>query len=108
MQVNRRGLLLVLPAVAVFVAIFLAPMAGLVVESVKLFTPGRIGAVEGSPLTLGNYFELLNPSFLGFFIETFKIGVLATLVGLVLAFPMAYFIARHMRSGLRALFVGFL
>ena len=108
MKVARRGILLVMPAVVVFAVIFLAPMAGLVVESFKLFTPGRVGPVEGSPLTLGNYTELLNASFFGFFLETFKIGAAATLVGLLFAFPMAYVTARHMSPRLRALFVGFL
>lgn len=108
MTLNRRGILLVLPAIVLFAAIFLAPMAGLVAESFKLFTPGRIGAVEGSPLTVFNYTELLNSSFLGFFLETFKIGIFATLAGLIFALPIAYFTARHMSPGWRALCVGFL
>jgi len=105
---TRRGIILVLPGIAVFAVIFLAPMAGLVEESLQLFTPGRVGPVEGSPLTLGNYTELLNASFLGFFLETFRIGVAATMVGIFFAFPMAYVIARHTPPRLRALFVGFL
>ena len=47
-----RVLLPLLPAVLIFAALFLVPMAGLVMESFRLFTPGRIGAVAGAPFTL--------------------------------------------------------
>ena len=60
-------LLLFLPAGAVFLALFVLPMAGLFVESFRLYVPGSIGSAADAPFTLANYAELLTPSFAGFF-----------------------------------------
>jgi putative spermidine/putrescine transport system permease protein len=96
------------PAVLIFAALFVVPMAGLVMESFRLFTPGRIGAVAGAPFTLANYAELLNLSFLGLFIETFRISVLATIVGLIVSYPLAWYVVRRFSPRGRVLATGFL
>ncbi len=97
-----------LPAVLIFAALFLVPMAGLVMESFRLFTPGRIGAVAGAPFTLANYAELLNWSFVGLFVETFRISVLATVVGLIVSYPLAWHVVRRFSPRGRVLATGFL
>ena len=104
----RPVVLALLPAVLIFAALFLVPMAGLVMESFRLFTPGRIGSVAGAPLTLTNYAELLNRSFLGLFVETFRISVLATLVGLIVSYPLAWYVVRRFSARGRVLATGFL
>ncbi len=96
------------PAVLIFAALFVVPMAGLVMESFRLFTPGRIGAVAGAPFTLANYAELLNLPFLGLFVETFRISVLATIVGLVVSYPLAWYVVRRFSPRGRVLATGFL
>jgi putative spermidine/putrescine transport system permease protein len=101
-------LLALLPAVLIFAALFIVPMAGLVMESFRLFTPGRIGAVAGAPFTLNNYAELLNLSFLGLFIETFRVSVLATIVGLIVSYPLAWYVVRRFSPRGRVLATGFL
>jgi putative spermidine/putrescine transport system permease protein len=83
------------PALLIFAAIFVVPMLGLLVESFRLFTPGRVGSVAGAPLTLANYSELINLPFLGLFFETFRISVLATVVGLAVSYPLAWCIVRR-------------
>jgi ABC-type spermidine/putrescine transport system permease subunit I len=100
--------LALLPAALIFAALFLVPMAGLVVESFRFFTPGRVGAVAGAPFTLANYAELLNLSFLGLFVETFRISVLATIVGLVISYPLAWYVVRRFSPRGRVLATGFL
>jgi ABC-type spermidine/putrescine transport system permease subunit I len=83
-------------------------MAGLAVESFRLFTPGRVGAAADAPFTLGNYTDLLNLPVAGLFAETLRISILASLVGLVVAYPLAWHIVRRWSRRLRALTTGFM
>lgn len=91
----RGAMLLLLPALAVFVLIFAAPLIDLALESFRQFVPGRIGSAADSPFVLDNYRELVSPSFAGVLVETFRISVAASLVGLIIAFPIAYGIVRR-------------
>jgi ABC-type spermidine/putrescine transport system permease subunit I len=104
----RPILLALLPAVLIFAALFLIPMAGLVMESFRLFTPGRVGAVAGAPVSLANFAELLNLSFLGLFVATIRISALATIVGLIVSYPLAWYMVRRFSPRGRVLAIGFL
>ena len=99
---------LLLPAVWVFSALFFVPLAGLFVESFRLYTPGNIGAAANAPLTLANYAELLTPAFGEFFLQTLRISLFASLFSLMVAFPFAYWIARRLSARWRTIAVGFL
>jgi len=103
-----RTLPLILPGGAVFLVFFFLPLAGLFVESFRLYTPGSIGSSANAPFTLANYAELLTPAFAEFFLETIRISLLASLAGLVFAFVLAYWIARRLEQRRRALAVGLL
>ena len=81
-------------------------MAGLFIESFRLYVPGSIGSAADAPFTLNNYAELLTTSFAGFFYETLRISLLASLFGLLFAFPLAYWITRKLTSRWRAIVVG--
>jgi ABC-type spermidine/putrescine transport system permease subunit I len=107
MRSDRGSLPLLLPGGAVFLALFFLPMAGLFVESFRLYEPGRIGSAANAPFTLANYAELLTPAFAGFFLETMRISLLASLAGLVFAFVLAYWITRRFSARWRAAAVGF-
>ena len=96
------------PALLVFGALFALPLLGLAGESVRLFTPGRVGSVAGAPLTLANYAELASPTFLGLLGETFRISVLTTLAGLAISYPLAWHIVRRFSPRARVLAIGFL
>jgi putative spermidine/putrescine transport system permease protein len=100
--------LALVPALLIFALLFIAPMAGMALESFRLFTPGRIGAVAGAPFTTNNYAELLNLPFLGLFIETFRVSLAATIVGLVVSYPLAWFIVRRFSPRGRAVATGLL
>src|SRR5215471_15876054 len=105
-QPGRGSLPLLLPAGAVFLGLFFLPMAGLFLESFRLYVPGSIGSSANAPLTFANYLELLTPAFAGFFFETLRISLLASLAGLVFAFPLAYWITRRLSPRWRAIAVG--
>jgi ABC-type spermidine/putrescine transport system permease subunit I len=106
MKPDRFPLILLLPAGAVFLGFFFLPMAGLFVESFRLYVPGSIGSAADAPFTLANYAELLTPAFAGFFLETLRISLLASLAGLLFAFPLAYWITRRLAPHWRAIAVG--
>ena len=108
MRPSRVGGLLLVPGGALFLAFLLAPMLALLEESFRLFVPGRVGSAAGAPLTLANYGELLDGSFVRFLVETFRISLLTTAIGLVVAYPIAYQIARRFRPMTRGLAIGFL
>jgi ABC-type spermidine/putrescine transport system permease subunit I len=108
MKRDHRILPLFIPSGAVFLGLFFLPLAGLFIESFRLYTPGSIGSSASAPFTLANYAELLTPAFADFFLETMRISFLASLVGLFLAFPLAYWITRRFSPRWRGIAVGFL
>ena len=107
MKRDHRILPLFLPSGAVFLGLFFLPLAGLFIESFRLYTPGSIGSSTNAPFTLANYAELLTPAFADFFFETMRISLLASLAGLIFAFPLAYWITRRFSPRWRAIAVGF-
>lgn len=100
--------LALLPAALILGLLLLAPMAGLLVQSFRHFTPGHVGSDVGAPLTLANYRELLNPAIVGLFVETFRISAIATLIGLVVSYPLARCIVRRFSAASRVACIGFL
>ncbi len=82
-------------------------MAGLVVESLRTYVPGRIGSAEGAPFTAANYAELVKPSFAVFFFQTLRLSLAAALVGVFCALPLAHWTARKLSPRWRTLAIGF-
>lgn len=95
MSSNRGWLGLLLPSGAIFLSLFALPMAGLLVESFRHYEPGSIGSAADAPFTIANYTELFTPSFAGFFLQTLRISLAASATGVVLAFPLAYWMTRR-------------
>jgi len=102
----RGSFLLLLPSGGLFLGLFFLPMAGLFIESFRLYVPGNIGSSANAPFTVANYQELLTPSFAGFLFETLRISLLASLAGLLFSFPLAYWIVRKFSPRWRAIAVG--
>jgi ABC-type spermidine/putrescine transport system permease subunit I len=92
-----RILFLLTPPLAVFSLLLIFPLATVLDQSFKIYEAGRVGASETAPRTLHNYVELLEPAYFFYFIETFRLAFTGTVISVVLAFPIAYLIAR-MRS----------
>ena len=108
MKATRGPVLLLMPAVAAFTLLLILPLFRIVNESFKYFEPGRVGSAADAPYTLINYAEIFSTAYFNYFLTTFRLGLIASLIALVAAFPMAYVVAR-MRSGLgRKLSIGFL
>ncbi|WOH52442.1 ABC transporter permease [Bradyrhizobium sp. sBnM-33] len=97
----RSQILLLLPAMAVFVLFLGLPMLTVLNESFRTFEPGRIGSVDGAPLTIENYTELFLPVYLRYFSQTYFLAFCASLIAVLIAFPIAYFIARNASSAMR-------
>jgi putative spermidine/putrescine transport system permease protein len=100
------SLLPIAPTGVVFVSIFALPILGLLAESFQTFTPGRVGSVADAPLTLQNYLDLVSASFAGVLFETFWISALAAFLGVLIAFPLAFFIVRRFPARWRAVAIG--
>ncbi|MEJ0068181.1 MAG: hypothetical protein WDO24_04980 [Pseudomonadota bacterium] len=103
---SRVGLLG--PAVVALAVLLGAPLLLVADESLRVFVPGHVGAARDAPLTAQHYLDLASPAYLHYFADTFRIGLIAALLGLVVAYPIAYRVARESRSGPRRLWIGFL
>jgi ABC-type spermidine/putrescine transport system permease subunit I len=108
MRLSRGAVLLLLPAILVFGVLLVGPLLDIVQESFREFVPGRVGSAAGSALTLANYTELGQPAYLTYFADTFRISLIATAIGLAVAFPIAHHVARRRSPGIRKLWIGFL
>lgn len=106
MRIPRGALLLLGAVVGVFIVLYVLPIALTVRESFRVFQPSRIGGLAGS-WTLANYADLLKPAYAGYFMDTFRISFIATAIGLAMAYPVAYYIARF-RGALRTAWIALL
>jgi ABC-type spermidine/putrescine transport system permease subunit I len=103
---HGRGLLL--PAVVVIVILLVLPLLLVGDESVRLFVPGHVGSVRDAPLTPDNYGELFRPAYARYFADTFRLSLIASLAALLLAYPIAYKVAREHRPRVRRAWIAFL
>lgn len=102
---GRYQVLLLLPAVAVFGLFLVLPMLTVLSESFRTYEPGRIGSVAGAPLTTENYTELLLPVYIRYFTQTYFLAFCASVLAIVIAFPIAYVIARNASWARKAAFL---
>jgi spermidine/putrescine transport system permease protein len=91
---NRLRSLFLLPAWAFTLLLFLGPLLIIVVYSLE--TKGVYGGVV-PPWTLENYVRLLDPLYGVILLRSFLMAAVSTLGCIVLAFPLAYYIARSGR-----------
>jgi putative spermidine/putrescine transport system permease protein len=89
---RRPPWILLAPALALVVVFFVLPYANLLVMS--FFAPAKTRPYD-PVLTLGNYAAALGDSFQWWILwRTLKLGFLATLLSLVLGYPLAWNLAR--------------
>jgi len=105
-RLTRGARLLLTAVLVVFLGLYVLPLATLVRESFKVYRSGRIGGLTGT-FTLANYVELLTPAYLGYFLDTFRIGFIATALGLVAGYAIAHAVARG-RGPTRTLWIALL
>jgi ABC-type spermidine/putrescine transport system permease subunit I len=85
---------LLLPAMVILLLLLAFPMLDVVIESFRQFKAGQVGAAADAPWTLENYGQLVHSAYLGYFLTTFRVSLIATVVGIMIAFPIALHIAR--------------
>jgi spermidine/putrescine transport system permease protein len=87
---NRLRRLFLAPTAIILATLFVAPL--LIVFAYSLHARGVYGGVIAQ-WTLENYVRLFDPLYGGIFVRTFVIAAASTILCLVLAFPLALFIA---------------
>lgn len=103
---SRRGAALLLgPAILIVVGLLLLPLLNIAEESFRLFVPGHVGAASDAPFTLRSYTELLHPAYLRFFADTFRISLVASLLALAVAYPIAYHLVRKAKPRMRRVWI---
>jgi spermidine/putrescine transport system permease protein len=99
--VSRPRFLLAVPAWAWLVAFFVLPVATVVYFSFG-YKPGLFGTHATDVLSLDRYREALSPTFFTTFTNTLRVGALGTLICLLIAIPMAYWMAVKVSPNRRA------
>jgi len=85
-------LLCLIPILALLLAFFVLPFGFMFYESLFL---SPLQAPAGSPMTFANYVKLLGDFFyVKVLLQTLALGMIVTLLSLVIAYPIAYFLAR--------------
>ncbi|MDE5458942.1 ABC transporter permease subunit [Bradyrhizobium sp. CSA112] len=108
MKLTRGAALVIGLVVAVYGTLLLYPLLRVFEDSFREFIPGRVGADANSPLTLTNYTDLLHEAYLSYLWDTFRIGFIVAFLGVLLAFPIAHFVARRRSDWLRRATIGLL
>lgn len=105
-MISLRWRLGLIVAPFVFYAVFfLGPLALTFVESFRTYVAGAIGSSADAPLTVHNYQELLLPVYLGFLADTIRLSLIATVLVLVVSYPLAHHLARRPSGAIRKLLV---
>lgn len=94
---RRPGWLLAVPAWVWLLVFFVAPVLQVLWFSFG-YKPGIFGTHANDVLSLDRYAEALTPTFFATFQNTLGIGVSGTLLCLVIALPMAYWMAAKVPS----------
>jgi ABC-type spermidine/putrescine transport system permease subunit I len=89
---------LLLPALLITVVLFLFSLAPTFAFSVYTFVPP---ASMRPAFVVDNYAAFTHPVYLGYIVTTARIGVVSTIVAIVLAYPLAYTIARTRSARIR-------
>src|SRR5262249_12089640 len=91
-------ILCLVPILVLLLAFFVLPFGMMLYESIFL---SPLQAPEGSGATLANYLKLFGDSFyLKVLLQTLALGAVVTLLTLILAYPVAYVLARTQRRHL--------
>ena len=93
-MLNRiRGPIVVLPAVVWLLIFFLVPLA--LIGVVSLGDRDELGRILLDKLSLKNYEQAFNPDYLPTLFTALRYATLSTIAGLLIGYPIAYWIARY-------------
>jgi ABC-type spermidine/putrescine transport system permease subunit I len=99
-QRSRAWLWLLFPYALTLVAFLALPLANVLLLSVYRYSPIKIWIPE---FTVANYIQMFTPYFGGVALRTASIGAIATVLCVILGYPIAYYLSRCSK---RALTVG--
>jgi spermidine/putrescine transport system permease protein len=106
--VRAPKFLLAIPAWIWFVVFFVVPVALVVVSSFGQKVPGSAGRVELSDPSFDQYREALSDTFFTVMRQTMRTAIVGTVLCLVVAFPVAYYLATKVSPRLRGLLLALL
>jgi spermidine/putrescine transport system permease protein len=93
-MLNRiRGPIVVLPAVVWLLIFFLVPLA--LIGVVSLGDRDELGRILLDKVSLKNYEQAFNPDYLPTLFTALRYATLSTIAGLLIGYPIAYWIARY-------------
>lgn len=92
---KRTGIVMVTPFAAWFLIFLLVPVAYVVF--VSFMTRGTYGNIVLKP-TLGNYAMIFSSTYLKIVLNSLKIALVGTFLCILIAYPVAYFMAKHSRK----------
>jgi spermidine/putrescine transport system permease protein len=95
---------LALPALAWLLVFFVAPV-GMVLWFSFGYKPGIFGTHANDVLSLDRYAEALTPTFFTTFLNTLWVGVAGTILCLLIAFPVAYWMSVKAPERMRGLLI---
>ncbi len=99
---TRAGWLLISPPALFVILLLAAPLATVLVYSVLTGGQGKVGL----PFTMGNFAELVEkPIYQAVMLRSLYVSMLVTLVTVVLAYPIAYFVSFHVSPSKKALWL---
>jgi putative spermidine/putrescine transport system permease protein len=96
------------PGLLIVAVLLVAPLLLVADESLRAYVPGHIGSLAGAPLTLANYSELLSSAYADFFLDTFRLSFITSIIAIALGLPIAYLIAHEVSPGVRRTWIIFL
>ena len=100
--------LLAIPAWIWYVVFFVVPVALVVVSSFGQKVPGSAGRVDLSDPSFAQYREALSDTFFTVMRQTMRTAIVGTVLCLVVAFPMAYYMATKVSARYRGVLLALL
>ena len=88
---ERRYILLVTPALVIFIAFFIAPVLTVLRFSFGYYDP-NVGLMD--VFTLKNFFKLTEPFYLNTTVRTLAISLIVVVLCIIIGYPVGYFLAR--------------
>lgn len=108
MKLTRGGVLLLIPGSLVLFLFMVLPLINVGEMSFRPYSQADIFGDADKPYSIANYTELIHPVYIDYLVDMIRMGLFSTTGGVLLAFPLAYFIARRPSGKVRTLSIGFL
>ena len=108
MRVGRGPFIILAGVIGLYAVLLVYPVLQMVEDSFRTFESGRVGSAKDAEYTLDNYVELFHQAYFFYFLDTFRISLIACVITTVLAYPIAYHVARRPAGMVRTGAIGFL